>query len=621
MTNMLTGYGPSKGPLFDGDERKFELWEIKFLGYLRLKKLDTIFTPLAEDANEETRAADATKNADVFAELIQTLDDRSLTLIIRDAANDGRKALAILREHYRSKGKPRIITLYTELTSLKMAGDENITDYVLRAETAAVSLKTAGETISDSLLIAMILKGLPQTRFKPFSTVVTQKDKALSFSEFKVALRSFEETEKISTESNKEDAVMKVIVCYGCGKAGHKLAECRMKKKRWCDICKSNTHQTEKCRKKNHKVKSAKEEEEDDDDDEGKRSNFVFQVGINVTSEHRVNGLLVDCGATTHIVHELDKFVRFDKHFNPQNHYIELADGSRSNNVALKKGDACVQLCDVNGNVHKAILTNALYVPSYKQSIFSVQAATSKGATLCFSCDDAHLLYPDGTEFKIEKSGKLYYLNRVVSSTMAKQNSKIKPLRDWHQILGHCNLQDVIALEGVVKGMKVVDKNEFDCNVCVMGKMTQFRNREPDRRASKTLQLVHCDLAGPIQPEAKGGFRYACSFTDDFSGIVMIYFIRHKSDTVSAAEKFIADSAPYGKVKCLRTDNGTEFTSKPFKSLLLKHGIKHEKSAPYSPHQNGTAERGWRSLFEMARCLLLEAALPKDLWLYAVMCA
>ena len=73
MTNMLTGSGPSKGPLFDGDERKFKLWEIKFLGYLRLKKLDTIFTPLPEDANEETRAADATKNADVFAELIQTL--------------------------------------------------------------------------------------------------------------------------------------------------------------------------------------------------------------------------------------------------------------------------------------------------------------------------------------------------------------------------------------------------------------------------------------------------------------------------------------------------------------------------------------------------------------------
>ena len=50
-------------------------------------------------------------------------------------------------------------------------------------------------------------------------------------------------------------------------------------------------------------------------------------------------------------------------HFNPNNHYTELADGSRANKVALKRGDACVQLCDVNGNVHQAILTNTLYVP------------------------------------------------------------------------------------------------------------------------------------------------------------------------------------------------------------------------------------------------------------------
>ena len=134
--------------------------------------------------------------------------------------------MSILREHYQSTWKPRVITLYTELTSLKMAGDENVIDYILRAETAATSLKTERETISDSLLIAMILKGLPQTRFKSFSTVVTQKDKQMSFGEFKVAQRSFEETKKLFSESTKEDTVMKVIVCHECGKPGHKQAEC-----------------------------------------------------------------------------------------------------------------------------------------------------------------------------------------------------------------------------------------------------------------------------------------------------------------------------------------------------------------------------------------------------------
>ena len=35
-----TGYGPVAAKLFfDGDESKHELWEVKFLGYLRIQNL------------------------------------------------------------------------------------------------------------------------------------------------------------------------------------------------------------------------------------------------------------------------------------------------------------------------------------------------------------------------------------------------------------------------------------------------------------------------------------------------------------------------------------------------------------------------------------------------------
>ena len=58
------------------------------------------------------------------------------------------------------KSKPRIIALYTDLTSLKMESDESIRDYVIRTETVATSLKVSGENVSDGLLIAVVLKGL-----------------------------------------------------------------------------------------------------------------------------------------------------------------------------------------------------------------------------------------------------------------------------------------------------------------------------------------------------------------------------------------------------------------------------------------------------------------------------
>jgi hypothetical protein len=266
-----TGYGPSTRPAknltFEGDDERYELWEERFRAHLRLHKLHKV-------AEEEPAAADDAAvnernielNAQVFAELVQFLDDKSLSLIIRDAKNDGRKALRILREHYLGSSKPRIIALYTELTSLKMNSGDSVTNYILKAEKAATCLKNAGETISDSLLMAMVLKGLPDS-FKAFSTVITQKDSdEMNFLKFKSALRSYEESEKARvSHCESDDNIMKVngdITCYQCGKFGHKKHQCKSKNinaaagatakpKRWCSNCKSSTHDTNYCRKKN----------------------------------------------------------------------------------------------------------------------------------------------------------------------------------------------------------------------------------------------------------------------------------------------------------------------------------------------------------------------------------
>ena len=56
--------------------------------------------------------------------------------------------------------------------------------------------------------------------------------------------------------------------------------------------------------------------------------------------------LLVDYGATTHIVNDKNKFTSFDENFNPEVHFIEPADGTRRNNIALSRGDANILLHD-----------------------------------------------------------------------------------------------------------------------------------------------------------------------------------------------------------------------------------------------------------------------------------
>ena len=58
------------------------------------------------------------------------------------------------------------------------------------------------------------------------------------------------------------------------------------------------------------------------------------------------------------------------------------------------------------------------------------------------------------------------------------------------------------------------------------------------QRATKPFQLIHTDLAGPINPIAKGGFRYAVTFTDDYYGCLFTYFIKGKLDAVKATKNF-----------------------------------------------------------------------------------
>ena len=105
--------------------------------------------------------------------------------------------------------------------------------------------------------------------------------------------------------------------------------------------------------------------------------------------------------------------------------------------------------------------------------------------------------------------------------------------------------------------------------LCIQEEMSNDRNKTLDCKATKILTLVHNDLIGPIQPLAKNGYKYVINFIDDFSGLTMLYFLKHKSDTLLATTKYLADIDTYSHVKFLQTDYIMEFTSEPFKQLLV----------------------------------------------------
>lgn len=77
---------------FNGDETKYKILETKFLSRLRtIGVKDAIFS-----ANLSVDERDTEKKEEAYTELIQSLDDKSLLLIMREALDSRRKALRIL---------------------------------------------------------------------------------------------------------------------------------------------------------------------------------------------------------------------------------------------------------------------------------------------------------------------------------------------------------------------------------------------------------------------------------------------------------------------------------------------------------------------------------------------
>jgi transposase InsO family protein len=62
----------------------------------------------------------------------------------------------------------------------------------------------------------------------------------------------------------------------------------------------------------------------------------------------------------------------------------------------------------------------------------------------------------------------------------------------------------------------------------------------------------------------------------------------------------MVESEMDSRIKCLRYDNGGEFTSKEFMEYCSSHGIKRKFFVARTPQQNGVVERKNKTIQEMA---------------------
>jgi hypothetical protein len=94
------------------------------------------------------------------------------------------------------------------------------------------------------------------------------------------------------------------------------------------------------------------------------------------------------------------------------------------------------------------------------------------------------------------------------------------------------------------------------------------------------------------------------------------YFLKHKSDVFAAFKKWnvMVETQTERKLKILHTDNGMEFCSNEFNEFCSNDVMVKHHTIPYTPQQNGVAERMNGTIISRARCMLSNAKMHRRFW-------
>ncbi|KAJ9519136.1 hypothetical protein QJQ45_007693 [Haematococcus lacustris] len=367
----------------------------------------------------------------------------------------------------------------------------------------------------------------------------------------------------------------------------------------------------------------------------------------------------IDSGASQHMITDREHFSSYTA-FRPDEHKaVRLAaDG----HVIYAVGQGTVWLNTQRGPWQ---LSKALHVPASRHSFISVAAATDDGASFTFA-DNQCIIRDTRLRVKARKIRSSYILaavplpadpydrqqphlhsysataTRSSNSTAATQTDAPVPdasnaavpeaahpaptefsttsAQVWHQRLCHASYSSLALMQerGMVTGVNVT-ASQFRaaakcpgpvCIGCIKGK--HHRNvafAQPSSNAAPVtapLGLVHMDVCGPISPPARDGSLYLATFLDDFTRLSVVMPMRSKAQVPSIVKQVIEQLETQSGQRCkaIRTDNGTEYVNQQMQQYCSDKGIIHQHSAPYSPEQNGAAERLNRTIMEKTRSIL-----------------
>ncbi|GAU26253.1 hypothetical protein TSUD_224440 [Trifolium subterraneum] len=380
------------------------------------------------------------------------------------------------------------------------------------------------------------------------------------------------------------------VQCYNCQKYGHFADECR-----------------------------SKNESQDDEARVAKQDESENPVMLMVTTkEYQRCGeeWYLDSGCSTHMTGRRDWFSSFD-----QSHRNKVKFANDSTLNAEGVGVVCIR----SKNGDQAFINDVLYIPGIKCNLLSVGQLIEKDYKIVI--EDRMMKLMDSNRKLILKApmsrNRTFKIELNVMNHMCLATAIERDDWTWHYRFGHLNFRDLnmMSNKSVVSGLPKIQIPNEVCEDCVQSKQHRDSfNKDVKSRTKSVLEVIYSDVCGPMQVDSNGGNRYFVSFVDDHSRKLWTYLIKRKSEVFDVFKKFkaMAKKQSDHKLKVLKTDGGGEYVSKVFSEFCEAEGIVHEVIPPYTPQQNGSAERRNRTIMNMVRCMIRGKHLPKELWGEAV---
>ena len=519
---------------------------------------------------------------------------------------------------------------FEDLYTRKYDESTSMADHIAAMLDLGLKIKAAGEEIPDIHIARALVLSLPRTQtWELVKVQLFSKEKLTS----DIVSTELQATANRTAHEKKSETAFLAGKKQASGKGDSKKKGGRgPKPDDECRYCHSKGHWISKCPKREEDEKknnrgSANLAVSNLRDLGAREIGRVFMAGEVSAKGSGINAeLILDCGATSHMFCDRHFFTSYTPTSTPES----ISVGDRRDIPVAGRGTIRFQARLLDG-YRSITLHSALHVPKLAANLISLGTLQQQGVG--FSSYQNGIVIKLGEEelFRasfVDKSDTLYHVEVAQMQTESAYVATSGSLRLWHRRLGHISLDTIRRMhrKNMVEGLSINSLHQYDhlCEGCALGKSHRLQFPKISTTKYELMDLIVLDLTGPMSVPTWGGASYALVIVEVSCRKPVGRLLNSKKEAYAAIREVVVmlERQSGKKLKRMRADSGTEFVNELVNTFCQKNGIVLETMVPYTPEQNGIAERAIAVFFEMVRCMLHASKMDLRYWgeafLYAV---